>query len=63
MVRGVRKSCILSHVQVNSWSLGRAVVAVIEVLREERKMVRCSIGSSLLQGTLLPSFSSSGLRG
>lgn len=63
MIRGVRKGCVQSHIQVNSWSLGRAVVAVVEVLPEERKVARCPIGSSLLHGTLLPSFSSSGVRG
>lgn len=40
-----------SHVQVNSSSLGRAVVAGIEVLRAERRMLWCSIGSSLPQGS------------
>lgn len=39
-----------SHVQVNSSSLGLAVVAGIEVLQAERRTPGYSIGFSLLQG-------------
>lgn len=43
------QSLYSSHVQVNSSSLGRAVAAGIEVLRAERGMLECFIGSLLLQ--------------